>query len=214
MPTILRDGSIVLVPDSDDEAREVKNWLARHEGHVLEVRSERQNGGFALELTSLGPGAEACREPINIVSASPDPAVRLMSNFGPAPFEMDGERYQSIESFWQSLKFDDTAERRRIAALDAHAAHGAGDPKGYGATISYGGEAVPVGTYRHWHLMERACRAKFTQHAEARAALLATGTRPLVHILPKDSRAIPGAIMAEIWMRIRGELQAETGACA
>jgi len=35
---------------------------------------------------------------------------------------------------------------------------------------------------------------------------LSTGTRPLVHKTLRDSRNIPGAIMAEIWMRIRGRL--------
>jgi hypothetical protein len=54
--------------------------------------------------------------------------------------------------------------------------------------------------------MERACRAKFAQHSESAAALLATGTRPLVHRMRRDSRTIPGVIMAEIWMRIRQDL--------
>lgn len=204
MRAILKDGRIVLVPESVDEGSDVRTWLMRHDGHVLEVEAQPE---AAIGLRSLGPRADACREPINIVSASPDPAVRLMSNFGLAPFELDGESYQSIESFWQGLKFDDPGERRRIAGLDARAAHAAGDPKGYGATVTYGGETIPVGTYRHWQLMERACRAKFTQHAPARAALIATGRRPLIHVLPKDSRSIPGAIMAEIWIRIRRDLQ-------
>jgi predicted NAD-dependent protein-ADP-ribosyltransferase YbiA (DUF1768 family) len=51
--------------------------------------------------------------------------------------------------------------------------------------------------------MERACRAKFEQNAEARAALLATGDRPLTHVVRRDSTTIPGVIMAQIWMRIR-----------
>jgi len=36
--------------------------------------------------------------------------------------------------------------------------------------------------------------------------LLATGERPLVHHVPRDSRTIPGVIMAEIWMALRSEL--------
>jgi hypothetical protein len=54
--------------------------------------------------------------------------------------------------------------------------------------------------------MDRACRAKFTQNWEARSALLATGGRPLVHRMRRDSRTIPGVIMADIWMRIRSSL--------
>jgi hypothetical protein len=66
---------------------------------------------------------------------------------------------------------------------------------------------VVVGTRAHWDLMERACRAKFAQNEGARAALLATGTRPLTHVTRHDSRSIPGVIMAGIWMRIRRGLQ-------
>ena len=29
-----------------------------------------------------------------------------------APFELDGQQYQSVESFWQGLKFADEADRR------------------------------------------------------------------------------------------------------
>ena len=39
----------------------------------------------------------------------------------------------------------------------------------------------------------------------AREALLSTGKRPLVHKVLPDSKTIPGAIMAEIWMEIRDQ---------
>jgi hypothetical protein len=32
------------------------------------------------------------------------------------------------------------------------------------------------------------------------------GERPLTHKTRKDSRTIPGAVMADIWMRVRREL--------
>ena len=54
--------------------------------------------------------------------------------------------------------------------------------------------------------MECACEAKFSQHEEARRALLNTKERPLVHKTRRDSRTIPGVIMAEIWTRIRSRL--------
>jgi hypothetical protein len=37
---------------------------------------------------------------------------------------------------------------------------------------------------------------------------LATGSRPLVHRVRRDSRIIPGDLMAGIWMRIRATLTA------
>ena len=59
--------------------------------------------------------------------------------------------------------------------------------------------------------MRRACEAKFAQHEGARTALLNTGERWLTHRTRKDSRTIPGAIMADIWMRIRARLHDEAG---
>lgn len=55
--------------------------------------------------------------------------------------------------------------------------------------------------------MRKACEAKFTLNSEAREALLATGERWLTHKVRRVSRTIPGAIMADIWMRIRAKLQ-------
>lgn len=41
----------------------------------------------------------------------------------------------------------------------------------------------------------------------ARDALLKTGNRTLTHRTKRDSKTIPGAIMAEIYMGIRGRLK-------
>jgi hypothetical protein len=91
-----------------------------------------------------------------------------------------------VESIWQGLKFPDERDRRRVAELDGPQARAEGEKQGYGATICYGGEDIVVGTSAHWRLMEKACRAKFEQNAEARAALLATGERPLTHVVPRQ----------------------------
>lgn len=72
--------------------------------------------------------------------------------------------------------------------------------------VIYRAQAIQVGTWAHWQLMKRACRAKCSQHPEARRALAATGERPLSHRTRHDSRTIPGVIMAEIWMTIRRQL--------
>src|SRR5262249_38938650 len=124
-----------------------------------------------------------------------------------APFELDGRSYQSVESFWQGLKFPHDADRRRLAMADGARARAEGETQGYGATISYETREIVVGTWPHWQLMDKACRAKFQQNTEARAALLATRERPLTHIVRRDSRTIPGVIMADIWMRIRKRLR-------
>jgi predicted NAD-dependent protein-ADP-ribosyltransferase YbiA (DUF1768 family) len=163
------------------------------------------NVGTGATLVRLGPRLEACREPINVTSMSPDP-IRLIANFAPTPFELDGVRYACVEAFWQSLRFP-LEERTRIAALDGATAKRESDAQPYGSHITYLGQAIPVGAYDHWQLMRRACRAKFQQNADARAALMGTGDRPLVHRVRRDSRTIPGVIMAEIWMKLRADLR-------
>ncbi len=65
-----------------------------------------------------------------------------------------------------------------------------------------------MGRYEHWSLMRQACQAKFSQNAVAREVLMATGERPLTHRVRRDSRTIPGALLADIWMRIRARLAA------
>ena len=124
--------------------------------------------------------------------------LKLISNFAHTPFVLDGLDYASIEGFWQGLKFPDEADRRRLAALHGSAAKDAGFYAPTAEAILFGGERTRVGTWDHWQLMKRACTAKFSQHEPAREALRSTGKRPLVHQVKRDSKSIPGAIMAEI----------------
>ena len=111
-----------------------------------------------------------------------------------------------MEAFWQSLRFP-IEERSRIAAMDGRAAKQASDRQPYGSHVTNGAQRIPVGAYEHWQLMRRACAAKFAQNVDARGALLATGERPLVHVVRRDSRTIPGVIMAQIWMELRAQLR-------
>ncbi len=203
---ILKDDIVVMLPDTVDEAAELKAWKDAHEEHVLALRGQPGNA-TTLELKPLGPRLEACREPINVVSYSPNEGARLISNFAQTPFHLDGRDYTSVESFWQGLKLPNEEDRRRFAAYDGARAKRKGSKRSNPVTLVYEGVEVRVGTYDHWQLMERACRAKFEQNFAAREALLSTGTRPLIHVVRRDSKTIPGVIMADIWMRIRADLQ-------
>jgi predicted NAD-dependent protein-ADP-ribosyltransferase YbiA (DUF1768 family) len=194
-----RDGMLIVTPEQGET---LGDWLDAHAGQVFRLQAIK--GGSAL-LQAIGPEAEACRSPINITSQTPEP-LRLISNFAHTPFGFDDKSYASIEGFWQGLKFPDEADRRRLALLHGSEARDAGYHAPESDTLMYDGENVRVGTYAHWRLMEKACRAKFAQHAAAREALLSTRNRPLVHQVRRDSRKIPGVIMAAIWMRIRERL--------
>jgi predicted NAD-dependent protein-ADP-ribosyltransferase YbiA (DUF1768 family) len=198
----LRKGFLAINPEKDGDPA-LRDWLAAHAGQVFRLRESKHG---ALVFHTLGPEAEACREPLNITSRSPMP-LRLISNFAHTPFTLDSLSYASVEGFWQGLKFPDDADRRRLAALHGSAAKDDGFYAPAADRISYLGQDIRVGTWDHWQLMERACHAKFDQDEAARAALLSTGKRPLVHQMLPDSRNIPGVIMADIWMRIRARLQ-------
>lgn len=206
MRIVLKDGLVVLIPQSDGDLFALAQWKSAHADHVLTVRADQPDVS-AVELHDLGPRAEACREPLNVVSTSADPLARIISNLATTPFELDGRRYLSVESFWQGLKFPSEAERRRLAGHEGPRARSEGLRQKYEKTISYGGQEIAVGAWDHWQLMEKACRAKFQQNDDARSALLATGERPLVHVVRRDSRSIPGVIMAQIWMRLRAEVR-------
>lgn len=199
-----KDGLIVLLAEDEQEATRLAEWRQEAADRVYVVRAHQRGGTI---LHDLGPRDEACREPLNVAYRSEDWRIKLISNFAPTPFELDGRQYASVEGFWQGLKFPKASDRRRIATLVAGTAKRAGEEAVPCRTFLYEGERVVPGTHAHWKLMERACWAKFTQNDEAKAALLATGERPITHVMRKDSTTIPGVIMSDIWMRIRRRLR-------
>jgi predicted NAD-dependent protein-ADP-ribosyltransferase YbiA (DUF1768 family) len=195
---------IVLIPQVNDERDAIADWLGEHGDHVFAVLLKQWNG---LIFTSLGRRSEwQGAEPLNIVYDKTPAPFNLISNLAPTPFVMDGAHYASVEGFWQGLKFPDDNDRTRIGELDRHSARKSGEKAKKVESIVYGGRDIRVGTYDHWQLMERACRAKFLQHEPARRALIDTGTRLLTHKVARDSRTIPGVIMADIWMRLRDDI--------
>ena len=199
----LKHRLLVVTAESEAERESLSSWGGELDGHVFRLTLQDSQ---TFRLTAIGPEAEARREPINVTSRSPDPAIQLISNFAETPFELDGQRYSSVEAFWQGLKHPDEARRREIAPLFGKEAMLAGADAPVSENVLYGGQTIRVGTSDHWHLMTIACHAKFSQHEGARRALLGTGERPLMHRTRIDSRTIPGVIMADIWMKIRHRL--------
>jgi predicted NAD-dependent protein-ADP-ribosyltransferase YbiA (DUF1768 family) len=189
---------LVVVSPEENESEELADWLRSHAGQVFRL----ENVGDAAVFQAIGPEDEACRKPINISSRSPMP-LKLASNFAHTPFVLDDREYASVEGFWQGLKSPQAADRLRLASLHGDEARDAGLQAPAADAFDYAGRLVRTGTFEHWQLMERACVAKFEQNPAARDALLSTGNRPITHRVDPDSRTIPGAIMAEIWMRIR-----------
>ena len=204
MKVRLKAGLLVLTAENPDELQDLAEWSDTHADHAF--RLMMQDARTSL-LRDLGPHLDACREPVNISSRSSDESVQLISNFADTPFSLHGRHYASVEGLWQGLKFPDEESRLRIAALHGFEAKLAGADASPADVLSWESRAIRVGTWEHWAVMYEACWAKFTQHVAAHQALMGTGTRPLTHRSRRDSRTIPGVIMADIWMRIRARLR-------
>ncbi|MFA6968064.1 MULTISPECIES: NADAR family protein [Bosea] len=211
MRVILKTGLLALVPETDDEKRELFDWQLAMADHVLNVLG---GGAKGISLHDLGPKDQACREPINVVFDHAD-RWQPISNLAETPFVLWGQAYASIEGFWQSLKFDTDADRLRVAKLWGKDAKMATRGRSEPASFTLNDQIVVSGTAAHRRLMLEACRAKFSQNALARDTLLATGDRQLMHRTRRDSTTIPGALMADIWMRVRAGLRkAEKEVCS
>jgi predicted NAD-dependent protein-ADP-ribosyltransferase YbiA (DUF1768 family) len=185
------------------EEQEICEILALANGHIMQLHASSRRG---VALSMIGPEEDARRAPLNIVQ-SIAPRYAPISNLAHTPFEIDGQRYASIEAFWQGLKQPDPVHRRTMAKLWGSEAKERGSSLDQPETFPYQGEIITTGSPEHWALMRAACDAKFTQNDAARIALLETGERWLTHKVRRDSRTIPGAIMADIWMRIRARLR-------
>ena len=187
MRVILKPSLIVVAGEAADIG-EAAGFADRYAGHVFSLTPQGDKG---FVLRDLGAKPEACREPINIHSRVTDPELRLIGNLAHTPFELDGIPYQSVEGFWQGLKFPDHDDRIRIAALHGSEAKRAGEAAPVQETFEYRGERVRVGRPDHWRLMRQACHAKFTQCDPAGRALLSTGERPLMHRMNGIRRRFP-----------------------
>jgi predicted NAD-dependent protein-ADP-ribosyltransferase YbiA (DUF1768 family) len=204
MRVIFKGAHLVLVTETEAERAAFAAWRRDKMGHVFGFDGGSEKGGA---LHDLGVYEEACREPINITFESGDPRWLPISNLALTPFDMLGRRYASVEGFWQGLKFPSDEERERVAGLYGPEAKSAAYGEPEREVFVFEGRTYATGGPGHRGLMLQACRAKFTQHAQARAALLATGDRPLTHRVRRDSKTIPGALMADIWVRIRAALR-------
>ena len=116
--------------------------------------------------------------PIYFYSAREDP-YGCLSNFSPHPITLDGARWPTSEHYFQAQKFAGTPheEQVRLARTPKQAAELGRDRK---RPLRPDWESVKD------DLMRRAVLAKFEQHPDVRAILLATGDEPIVENAPGD----------------------------
>ena len=164
------------------------------------------------------PNPEIKENIINIGFKGETEAERLLSNFAHAPFELDGVHYESVEGFWQSIKFPKGSKARaEVAGLTGGKAKMAGKQVRNITMIEYLGKTIKVGSPEHHELMKRAIRAKLEQNPEILKLLLDTGDKQITHILKTpdgrilpDSKTIPGAIFSQILMDLKEEFRQQS----
>lgn len=152
---------------------------------------------------------------VNVGFKAETETERQLSNFANTPFDLDGVHYESIEGFWQSIKFPEgSEERKRIAGLVGGKAKRAGNPAKDITEIQYQGKTIEIGSPEHHQLMKKAIRAKLEHNPEVLKLLLETGNKKITHILiapdgnlVPDSKTIPSEIFCRILMDLREEFR-------
>jgi len=134
----------------------------------------------------------------------------IFSNFARYPVALDGKLWPTTEHYFQAQKFigteDEYAEQIRNAPSPGDAARMGRDRS---HKLREDWEQVKDG------IMLMAVKAKFIQHEDLRAALLATGDAILVEHTTNDSYWADGGdgsgknMLGKILMQVRGELRDE-----
>jgi len=115
----------------------------------------------------------------------------FLSNFHPAPFELDGEVWPTVEHYYMAMKSEDPAYRQQImAAPTPGKAKRLGDSKENPAKQSLFRTGIALNP--NWNteklkVMQRAVAAKFSQNPQLKQALLQTGNAELIEDSPTDS---------------------------
>lgn len=150
----------------------------------------------------------------------------ILSNFSHTPFELEGKSYESVEGFWQSLKYSEGDKRygndklnntrEEVEKMIAFDAKSSGDEasklmKKYNINwVTYKNKKM---TYRisekgeHYKLIKRAMLAKLNQNKKVQEVLLKTGDlvlRPDHHTQITDPPAWKYYL---IWMELRDKLR-------
>lgn len=161
----------------------------------------------------------------------------ILSNFAATPFVFDGNRYASVEGFWQAMLFPEVCPdcpydprmtvknpkwetwrlwRFKVARMAGFEAKEAGtlaeeNMKALGIDwVTFDGKRFPYRSAtpgEHYKLIVAAMRAKLEQNPEVKRILLATGDLKLRPDHIEEPNAPPEWKYYEIWMQIRSELQ-------
>ena len=172
---------------------------------------------------------QAVRPPQVILSKRHE--LGILSNFADTPFTYRGQRYASLEGFWQCMKYPEGPEdprrspavtwkhtRAEVADMVAFEAHSAGvvaeaNMKALGVDwVSFEDDKIRYkgqGVERHYALILDATWAKVRQNRKVREVLRATGDLELLPDHHEDADGTKAWRYYEIYMKIRAELEAK-----
>jgi predicted NAD-dependent protein-ADP-ribosyltransferase YbiA (DUF1768 family) len=181
------------------------------------------NGAPAWEILpqAAGPGE---------VILSKRNELGLLSNFAATPFTFHGQRYASLEGFWQMMKYPEGPDdpranfsginwaytRDQVAQLTSFDAKHAGDlgeknMQTMGITwVTFEGrhmEYKPTTPGEHYRLIVEATREKARQNPDVKKVLLATGDLILKPDHHQETNAPAAWHYFDILMQIRAELR-------
>lgn len=153
-------------------------------------------------------------KPLNVASRSDEEIGRLMSNFAPTPFTLDGVEFASVEGFYVYLKFLEPEKREKARTMWGVRAKNFGKASTLTRSVYLGCE-FDLGSEKHHELVKRAIRAKLEAHPEIARAFVGTGPRPIVHDTghaePSGTR-FPAAVFLRILTELREEFAASLAA--
>ena len=154
----------------------------------------------------------------------------ILSNFAATPFTLHGNRYASVEGFWQMMLYPEGPDdprasahgvvwphtRQEVARMTAFDAKAAGTAAELNMTkmgidwVSFEGRRFPYRSMKkgeHYRLILEAMHAKLDQNPEVRRVLLATGNLKLLPDHIQEPGAPPEWSYFKIWMEIRSGIR-------
>lgn len=157
------------------------------------------------ELSALGVLTWEGREDKPSGSLYEWTGFNLLCNAAPTPFQLNGERFYSVDSFHEALKLPEGTPERAACAMAPFLEARRLTHKIRSEAFTYRGQTIGVGSAQHEGLLAAAVSAKVAHNRDVQIALQETGIVRLVFPLTYTdhpgalARVTPLTLMIERW---------------